>query len=69
MFNAIRFALTFLSFEELESHERPPKRIWLDSDALNDWFANVKKQRTEQASGKAIDDPVQNEAAKSLIVG
>lgn len=73
-FSAIRQAMVFLSWEELEKEERPPKAIWLDSDALNEWFAAVERRREEKWGGKGdgageIEDPVENDAAKSLIVG
>lgn len=57
-----------LSWEELPSEERPPKSIWLDGKKLDAWFAKVNENRKRQAEGKDIEDPVQNEAANSLIV-
>lgn len=72
LFTAIRMGLSFLSFEELPQEEQPPKRIWLSPDKLGNWFAEVKKRREKEYGKdgkKGIDDPVQNEAAKSLIVG
>lgn len=68
---AIQRALTWLSFEELEESERPPRRIWQDDSKLKEWFAMVKKRREEKFGGKSteIEDPVQNEAAKGLLVG
>lgn len=71
LFTAIQTALTFLSFDELEEDERPPKRIWLDGEAMKDWFREVKRKRKEKYGGdghQPIDDPVQNAAAKGLIV-
>lgn len=70
LFTAIRLGLSFLGFEELPEDEQPPKRIWLDGEKLADWFANVKKRRDEkygESGRKAIEDPVENAAAKSLI--
>lgn len=73
LFTAVNHGLRFLSFEELPSEEQPPKRIWLDPEKLTDWFDTVKKRREEQyGGGKSagpIEDPVENAAAKSLIVG
>jgi hypothetical protein len=74
-FDAIRKAIVFLSFEEnLEKDERPPKAIWLDGDKLAAHFAWVEQRRKERYSGKGdgsseIDDPVENQAAKGLLVG
>jgi hypothetical protein len=70
LFEAIRTALVFLSFDELPRNERPPKRIWLDGDALSEWFKQVERDRERSVRGdKHIEDPVENEAARSLIVG
>jgi hypothetical protein len=71
--DAITKALLFLSFsEELEEKERPPKRIWLDPPRLKKWFEEVKLKREEKwgvDGKKEIEDPVENPAAKHLIVG
>lgn len=67
-FDAVRFGLMVLSFDELATDERPPKRIWRDGDALHEWFEMVKERRTAQTSGKHIEDPVDNAAAAALIV-
>jgi hypothetical protein len=72
LFEAIRVALLIISFDELERDERPPRRIWLDREKLAAWFKDVERRRTEKYGGKgpgAIEDPVNNEAARSLIVG
>jgi hypothetical protein len=75
-FEALRTAVLILSFDELPKDERPPKRIWLDGEKLTDWFKTVEKRREEKygsSNGKSspgpIEDPVQNEAAKGLLVG
>lgn len=76
VFEAVRIGMFFLDFDELPSDERPPKRIWLDSKKLEEWFDVVKRRREEKyGSGgddgwdKTIDDPVENPAAAGLIVG
>lgn len=72
LFAAIRHALVILSWEELPREERPPKRIWLDGDALREHFDRVEKARDERyrpGGSGPIDDPRENEAAKSLLVG
>lgn len=71
LFEAIRSALVFLSFDELPKDERPPKRIWLDGDQLSEWFKHVERQRDRKYGGDGpgpIEDPVDNDAARSLIV-
>lgn len=77
LFEAITLGLRFLGFDELPDDERPPKRIWLDASRLTDWFDEVKRKRNREMGGgggsggsnQAIEDPVDNEAAKGLIVG
>lgn len=72
-FEAIRTALMVLAFDELPKDERPPKRIWLDGEQLTGWFKDVERKREEKYGGDGgpgpIEDPVQNDAARSLIVG
>lgn len=71
IFEAVRIGHIFLSFEELEPDERPPKSIWMDGEKLSAWFDRVKRLREEKYGGRDthISDPVENEAAKALIVG
>ncbi len=69
LFDAIRTALVYLSFDELPSEDRPPRRIWPFPWMLRDWFDDVERRRKERYSGDEIEDPVQNEAAKDLIGG
>lgn len=61
-------ALLILSFEELPKDERPPRRAWSDDEALADHFKGVERRREQEFKGKAIDDPVDNDAASMLIV-
>lgn len=73
-FEALRLALMFIGFDELEEGEKPPKTIWLDEEQLSDWFTEVKRRRKEKYGGDsdgggAIEDPVQNDAARALIAG
>lgn len=68
LFEAIRSALVFLSFEELPKDERPDKRIWLNGAALKEHFERVERNRDAKAQGKDIEDPVTNAAAAGLIV-
>jgi hypothetical protein len=72
----ISFALTVTRWREtLDDHEIPPRRIWRDSDALKEWFEHVRADRKREMQGgssdrsQEIEDPVQNEAARSLLVG
>jgi len=72
-FEAIRLAMYFIGFDELPDDERPPRRIWLDSEQLQSWFTQVKADRdrkygTDSKTG-AIEDPKENAAARGLVVG
>jgi hypothetical protein len=71
LFEAIRMAALFLSFDELDTDERPPKRIWLMPEQLNAWMEAVNAKRRSGSSDmdREIEDPVQNMAARDLIVG
>lgn len=65
IFDAIKLALVFLTYEELESEERPPKKIWLDGEAMSKWWKAVKRRREAKYSGKGSDDidgPVERNA-------
>lgn len=68
----------FLSFEDLEENERPPRAIWLDGEQMTAWFEDVKRRREEKYGGggdgesgwdRTVTNPVSNPAAKDLIVG
>lgn len=48
---AINRALHFLSFEKLDADERPPKKIWLDDEAMERWWADVKQAREDKMKG------------------
>jgi hypothetical protein len=68
IFDAIRTAAIYLSFEELPDDEQPPRRIWRDPDKLSAHFDEVRRRRN-QGPERDIEDPVENEAARHLITG
>jgi hypothetical protein len=61
-FAAVRFALMVLSFDELPTEDRPPRRLWTDAAAMEKWWAAVKERRAAEARGesKHIEDPIDN---------
>ena len=67
--------LQFISWmENLDEDELPPRSIWFNERELRHHFDRVTKARKEKYGNKdetagEIEDPVQNEAARSLIVG
>lgn len=72
LFDALRQALIFIGFQDLPDDERPDRKIWHDADALKEHFDLVKKRWEEKLDPKGngeIDDPVQNAAAKGLLIG
>lgn len=74
-FDAIRQAMVFLSFDELEKEEKPPKSIWLEPKLLKAHFEWVEARRKEKYSvdgdggTQEIEEPVDNDAAGMLIAG
>lgn len=75
LFDAIRTALIFLSFEELPQEEQPPRRIWLDGERLRDWFRQVKRKREDRMRSESgnssyeTSEMEENDAARQLLVG
>lgn len=69
MFDALRQALAFLSFDELPADERPPRRIWLRPRELKAWFKAVEARRKEKYGGDedTIDGPVSQNDTKALL--
>lgn len=61
--------MLFLSFDEMPGEERPPRRIWLDGERLNEWFERIKRNREREVSSRQIDDPVENELTKEMLDG
>lgn len=72
LFLAIRRALIFLSFEEMPKEDQPPKRIWLDNDALSEHFARLERDRKEGSKPGIegpIEEPVQNDLTRGIKRG
>lgn len=74
LFDAIRHALIFLSFEELPQEDQPPRRIWLDGERLRSWFQQVKRRRDERMRGSGdssyeTGEMEENDAARQLVAG
>lgn len=61
-----------LSWEELPRDERPPRRLWDDDEGLVRHFEQVERDRERKwgspGSSGAIEDPVDNDAARWLVV-
>lgn len=73
---ALRHALNFLGFDELEKDEVPRKAIWLDGKEMRSHMKKVDSMRRAKYGGQAdrmsdepIDGPVSNnQAMKDLYV-
>lgn len=71
---AIRSAMVFLSWQEnLPREEIPPRKIWLDGEALEAWFERVEKLREDKTKGTNKPEEgwdgemVDNAALKQMI--
>lgn len=69
LFDAIRGAMVFLSFDNLPEKDTPPRRMWGHPRMLRDWFDAVDERNKREYDRDPIDDPVENEAAAALISG
>lgn len=76
IFDAIRYGLMFLGYEELPKDEQPPRSIWWDGDAMKKWWKAVERKRKAKYGGGddgdigdvPIDGPVsENAAMKDLF--
>jgi hypothetical protein len=66
-FDAIKLALVWLSYEELESEDRPPSHIWLEPKLMKKWFKAVRKRQKAKWGLKddidsEIDGPIERNA-------
>jgi hypothetical protein len=52
--------------EIIKDEDRPPEEIWLDGEAIQDWFARVKERRDSETAGEESVPMDQNEATKGL---
>lgn len=67
---AVRRALYYLSFDELAPEERPPKRIWLDTEKLNEHMEAVIRNRKSKAKGEGdYQGMPENEALREIFRG
>lgn len=69
LFDAIQRGLLVLGWEELPKDERPPRRMWVDDQALVAHFERVEQERERKYGGGSgpVEDPVSNPAASALI--
>lgn len=63
--------MAFLKFQEMPDDEAPPKRIWLDGDAISEHFREVNRKMKAQygnsdSSGEVSEE--RNGAASMLLV-
>lgn len=76
LFDAISRGLDVLQWREnaMEDEDIPPSRIWCDDEKLAEHFKGVRRRMKERyGSGDGwdseIEDPVQNQAARGMLVG
>lgn len=66
--HAIKRALMFINFEELRPEDVPPRKIWLDDEALKEWFDEVRRSQREGSDRYGgIEDPQRNAVLDGLI--
>lgn len=71
LYDAIQRALLILSWEELPRDERPSRRLWDDDEGLVRHFERVERERERKwgtGGSGAIEDPVENDAARWMVV-
>lgn len=71
-FEALMTATVITGWDELAEEEQPSRDIWLHPEKLKAHFDKVKKDRDAKYGSndrKAIEDPVENEAASLLMAG
>lgn len=67
---AVRLALWFLSFEELPGEEQPPKRIWLNAEKMQAWWAEVRRNRERKMKGEGdYQSMPENQALRDIFKG
>lgn len=73
LFDAIRRALGFLTFDELPKDERPPRSIWMDGEELSKWFKAVERRRAEkyglESDGKMSDATIDGPVSENDVEG
>jgi hypothetical protein len=71
-FEALSTSLMFLGFEEMPEEDAPPRKIWLDPEALTEHFKWLKQKRKDEMdpdSPKSGGEMKRNELAKDMVVG
>lgn len=70
-FAAIRNALIFLKFQEMEEDEAPPREIWLDDKRLKAHMEMVKRMRRAKYGGDEgdiRDVPIEGPVERNAIM-
>jgi hypothetical protein len=68
--DAILKALHWLGYEDLDLADRPPKKLWLDGEAMEEWWRERSRIQREKygLDPDDIEGPtMKNDAAKGLI--
>lgn len=52
--------------EIIKEEDKPPEEIWLDGEAIQEWFARVKERRDAENKGEESVPMDQNEATRGL---
>lgn len=65
LFDAIRAGLLYLDLQDLPPDDRPPRRIWGDTEKLMSWLEGHDESPTEQVY---IEGPVERNAAAAMLI-
>jgi len=67
---AIRMAMFFNGFVEYPEKERPPKKIWLDTEKMESWWREVKANRKSgNKDGANYNDMPRNAMLDEMFTG
>jgi hypothetical protein len=68
VFDAIKLALVWLGYEELESVDRPPREIWLDNDEMAKWWKAVKRRHRARWGDKSdVDEEIEGPTQRNAL--
>lgn len=70
LLEAIKAALIFLSFEELQAEDRPARSIWTNTELLNAHFDAVRRRHETQygGGGREASEERRNSALDLMVV-
>lgn len=70
LLEAINQSMYFLRFDEMPHPEdKPPKKIWFDTDAMSAWFSMIDERMKRRSKGEEVGgEEDMEENATDLLV-